>query len=103
MSILDSLMGNVDGIAEKLGLPADKAKELAASLSEKLTGDGDKMQAIQDLAQEHGLSVDSIKNMLGGEGEGGLLGKVTGFLDKDGDGSVMDNLSDMASGLFGKK
>ena len=103
MSILDGIMGNIGSVAEKLGLPADKAKDIAASLQEKMGGDGDKMQAIQDLAQEHGLSVDSIKEMLGGDGEGGLFGKVTGFLDKDGDGSVMDNLGDMAKGLFGKK
>ncbi len=104
MSILDNLLGSVDDIAEKLGVPADKAQSIVSGLTEKLGSEGgDKIQAIQDLADEHGVSVDSIKDMLGGEGEGGLMDKLTGFLDKDGDGSVVDDLGDMTKGLFGKK
>jgi hypothetical protein len=103
MGILDGLLDNVGGIAEKLGLPAEKAQEIAASLTEKLSGDGDKMQAIQDLAAEHGISVDKIKDMLGGDGEGSILGKVTGFMDKDGDGNPLNDLAGMAKGLFGGK
>ncbi len=103
MSILDGIMGNIGGMAEKLGLPADKAQEIATSLQEKLGGDGDKMQAIQDLAAEHGISVDKIKEMLGGDGEGSILGKITGFVDKDGDGNPINDLTNMAKGLFGNK
>jgi hypothetical protein len=103
MSILDGIMGNIGGLAEKLGLPADKAQEIAASLQEKLGGDGDKMQAIQDLAAEHGISVDKIKEMLGSDGEGSMLGKLTGFVDKDGDGNPLNDLTNMAKGLFGNK
>ena len=103
MSILDGIMGNIGGLAEKLGLPADKAQEIATSLQEKLGGDGDKMQAIQDLAAEHGISVDKIKEMLGGDGEGSMLGKLTGFVDKDGDGNPLNDLTSMAKGLFGNK
>jgi hypothetical protein len=103
MSILDGIMGNIGGFAEKLGLPADKAQEIAASLQEKLSGDGDKMQAVQDLAAEHGISVDKLKDMLGGDGEGSILGKITGFVDKDGDGNPINDLTNMAKGLFGGK
>jgi hypothetical protein len=103
MSILDGIMGNIGGVAEKLGLPADKAKEIATSLQEKMGGDGDKMQAVQDLAAEHGISVDKIKEMLGGDGEGSILGKITGFVDKDGDGNPINDLTNMAKGLFGSK
>lgn len=103
MSILDGIMGNIGGLAEKLGLPADKAKDIAASLQEKMGGDGDKMQAIQDIAAEHGISVDKIKDMLGGDGEGSILGKITGFVDKDGDGNPINDLTNMAKGLFGSK
>jgi hypothetical protein len=103
MGILDGLMDNVGGIAAKLGLPADKAQEIAASLQEKLGGDGDKMQAIQDLAAEHGISVDKIKDMLGGDGEGSIFNKLTGFVDKDGDGNPINDLTNMAKGLFGGK
>jgi hypothetical protein len=61
------------------------------------------MQAIQDVAQEHGISVDSIKGMLGGDGEGSIFSKLTGFVDKDGDGNPLNDLTDMAKGLFGSK
>ncbi len=101
MGILDGLMSNVEAMAEKLGVSTDKAGALMSSLQEKLTGDGDKMQAIQDLAAEHGVSVDKIKEMLGGEDS--LLGKATGFLDKDGDGNPLNDLAGMAKGFFGKK
>ncbi len=103
MSLLDGLMGNIGGLAEKLGLPADKAQEIAASLQEKLGGDGNKMQAIQDLAAEHGISVDKIKDMLGGDGEGSMFSKLTSFVDKDGDGNPLNDLTSMAKGLFGSK
>ena len=103
MSILDGIMGNIGGLAEKLGLPADKAQEIATSLQEKMGGEGDKMQAIQDLAAEHGISADKIKDMLGGDGEGSILGKITGFVDKDGDGNPINDLTNMAKGLFGSK
>ena len=103
MSILDGIMGNIGGLVEKLGLPADKAQAIATSLQEKLGGEGDKMQAIQDLAAEHGISVDKIKEMLGGDGEGSMLGKITGFVDKDGDGNPINDLTNMAKGLFGNK
>ncbi len=101
MGILDSLMSNVEGFAEKLGLPTDKAGALMSSLQEKLSGDGDKMQALHDLAAEHGVSIDKIKEILGGEDS--LLGKATGFLDKDGDGNPLNDLAGMAKGFFGKK
>jgi hypothetical protein len=103
MGLLDSVLGNMGGLAEKLGVPAEKAQEIAASLTEKLSGDGDKMQAIQDLAAEHGISVDKIKDMLGGDGEGSIFGKITGFVDKDGDGNPLNDLAGMAKGLFGGK
>ncbi len=103
MGMLDELLGNIGGIAEKLGVPADKAEGFAASLQEKLGGEGDKMQAIQDLAAEHGISVDRIKEMLGGDGEGSIFSKLSGFVDKDGDGNPINDLTDMAKGLFGSK
>ncbi|MFM2411216.1 MAG: hypothetical protein RL481_2044 [Pseudomonadota bacterium] len=103
MGMLDGLLGNIGSLAEKLGVPADKAEGFAASLQEKLGGEGDKMQAIQDLAAEHGISVDKIKDMLGGEGEGSIFSKLSGLVDKDGDGNPINDLTNMAKGLFGSK
>lgn len=103
MSILDGLMGNIGGLAEKLGIPADKAEGFAASLQERLGGDGDKLQAIQDLAAEHGVSVDAIKSMLTADGEGSIFSKLGDLVDKDGHGNPINDLTDMAKGLFGGK
>lgn len=103
MGILDGVLGNVGGLAEKLGLPADKAGDFAASLQEKLAGSGDKLQAVQDLAAEHGVSVDKLKEMLGGDGEGSMWSKATGFLDSDGDGNPINDIAGKLGGLFGKK
>lgn len=101
MGILDGLLDNVDGVAEKLGVPADKAGSLVSSLQETLSGDGDKMEAVQNLAEEHGISVDKITEMLGGEDS--WLSKAGSFLDKDGDGNPLNDIADMAKGLFGGK
>ena len=103
MGVFDSILGNVGGLAEKLGVPAEKAQEIATSLGDKLGGDGDKMQAIQDLAAEHGISVDKIKELLGGGGEGSIYGKLTAFMENDGDGNPLNDLAGMAKGLFGNK
>ncbi len=107
MSILNSILGNIEGIAAKVGLPADTVKSVTESLQGKMAAGGDQATALSETAAEHGLSVDKLKEMLGGlpglGGEGGVMDKVTGFLDKDGDGQVMDDLTDMAKGLFGKK
>ncbi len=106
MGMFDSILGNLDSIATKVGLPADTVKSVAESLQTKLGEGGDKMAALSDVAAQHGISVDKVKEMLG-TGEGSILGKVTGFLDKDGDGQIMDDLTDMAKnltgGIFGKK
>jgi hypothetical protein len=102
MGMFDSILGNLDAIASKVGLPADTVKSVTESLQTKLGEGGDKMSALSDVAAQHGISVDKLKEMFG-TGEGSLLDKATGFLDKDGDGQIMDDLTDMAKGLFGKK
>ena len=107
MGMFDSILGNIDSIATKVGLPADTVKSVAESLQTKLGEGGDRMAALTDVAAQHGISVDKLKELLGGTGEGSILGKVTGFLDKDGDGNPLNDIADMAKnltgGLFGKK
>lgn len=100
MSILDSLMGNVDGIAEKLGVDPDQAKDIVGSLSEKLGGEGDKMEALKQVAEEKGVSLDSLTEMM--NSEDGIMGKIGGLLDRDGDGNPLNDIADMAKGFFGK-
>jgi hypothetical protein len=102
-SILGNL-GNLEEIAGKLGIPADKVSALTESLQGKLGQGGDQMAALMEAAQEHGLPVDKLQGLLGGLGDGaeGIMGKVTGMLDSDGDGNPVNDLMGMAKGLFGK-
>lgn len=101
MGILDGLLSNVDGIAEKLGVDPDQAKDIVGSLGEKLSGDGDKMEALKEVAEEKGISLDSLTEMV--NGDEGLMGKLGGMLDRDGDGNPLNDIADMAKGFFGKK
>ncbi len=100
MGILDGLLSNVDGIAEKLGVDPDQAKDIVGSLGEKLSGDGDKMEALKEVAEEKGISLDSLTEMV--NGDEGIMGKLGGMLDRDGDGNPLNDIADMAKGFFGK-
>lgn len=93
---------NLDEIAGKLGLPADQIKSLTESLTANMGEGGDKMAALMQTAEQHGLPVEKIQEMLGGLGGGAddLLGKVGGMLG--GEGGGLGGLADAAKGLFGK-
>ena len=103
MSMLDSLLDNIDDVAAKLGLPADQVKTMIGTVQEKMAGGGDMMSSVMSVAQEHGISMESIQGLLGSAGGGAqdMLSKVTGALDKDGDGNPLNDLGSIASGLFG--
>ena len=104
MSMFDNLLDNLDEIAGKLGLPADQVQAAVQSFQAKVAAGGDHMSALQDMAKEHGISLDNLQGMLGSVGSGAqdMLGKVTGALDKDGDGNPLNDLGNMAKGLFSK-
>jgi len=126
MNMLDKVMAmlpenfSIDEIAEKAGMTADEAKRGGEALFAKLRDDGtDKMAAIKEAAAEAGVDPEKLKGLLpamaekaGLDGEGslmdklggedGLLGKMTGFLDRDGDGNPINDLTDMAKGFFRK-
>lgn len=94
---------NLDEIAGKLGLPADQIKTLTESLTANMGEGGDKMAALMQTAEQHGLPIEKIQEMLGGLGGGGaedLLGKVGDMLG--GDSGGLGGLADAAKGFFGK-
>lgn len=103
MSMLDSLLGNIDDVAAKLGLPSEQVKTMIGAVQEKMAGGGDMMSSVMSVAQEHGISLEKIQGLMGNLGGGAqdMLGKVTGALDKDGDGNPLNDLGSIASGLFG--
>ncbi len=104
MSMFDNILGNLDEIAGKLGLPADQVQAITKTIQDKVANGGDHLSALTQTAQEHGVSLDNLKGLLasGGAGAQDMLGKLTGALDKDGDGNPLNDLGGMVKGLFGK-
>ncbi len=126
MKLFDNLMNmlpenlKLDDLAQKVGLNVDELKTAGESLFTKLKdGSVDKATAIREAAAETGIDAEKLKNLmpamaekLGLDGEGslmdklngenGLLGKVTGMLDRDGDGNPLNDLTNMAKGFFKK-
>ena len=69
MGIFDDLLGqlgNIDELAQKLGLPADTVQTLTAELTEKMQAGGNPLEIVSELASKHGLSLDALQGMLGG-------------------------------------
>mgnify|MGYP003383078416 CR=1 FL=1 len=100
MGMLDGILGqfgNLDELAQKLGLPADTVQSLAAELPEKLQAGGNPLEVIAEVAAKHGISIDMIQGLLGGSGGG-----IMGMLDRDGDGNPLDDLGGIARNLFGR-
>jgi hypothetical protein len=106
MSMLDGLLGKIGGaeqltqLASKLGLSEEQVKSGMAALGQAHAEPGD---TVESASAATGLPTDKLNGLLGAIGGEGMLAKATGFLDKDGDGQIMDDLTDMAKGLFGKK
>lgn len=101
--MFDKLLENLDldAIAGKLGLPADQIKSLTETLSANMGAGGDKMAALMKTAEQHGLPVEKLQEMLGGLGGGAddLLSKAGSLLGEGG----LGGLADAAKGLFGKE
>ena len=126
MSVLEKIMDmlpenfSLEEIAEKAGMTAEEAKKGGEALFAKLRdGSTDKMTAIKEAAAEAGVDAEKLKGLLpalaekaGLDGEGslmdkltgteGLLGTATSFLDRDGDGNPINDITNMAKGFFKK-
>lgn len=86
------------GIAQKTGISMDKAGPLLSSLAPVVMAYLGK-QKKQTNVGAGGLG-DLLGGLLGGVGtkkkqSGGILGMITGLLDKDKDGSAIDDILDM--------
>ncbi|MEM6908053.1 MAG: hypothetical protein AAF494_05185 [Pseudomonadota bacterium] len=120
MSILDTIMSQVSGspdtvasLAEKVGINPAMAEKAVAALGQSHAEDGDTVELAAAKTGMDTGALGSIMEQLGGEGalgdiagklqssEGGLSG-IMDMLDQDGDGSPIDDITDMAKGLFGK-
>jgi hypothetical protein len=104
MSMFDGILGNLGGlqaVADKLGLQPEQMQALMSDISSKISGGTTDVSALASTAAEHGVSADKLQELLGSAGGGGIMGTLTGMLDKDGDGNPLNDLTGLAKGLFG--
>lgn len=96
-------------LAEASGLSAEKIGEVKAAIAAQLAeGKGDARALFSRVAEQTGVGADkvtdlfaSLKGDLDSKGLSGLWSEWTAGLDRDGDGSIMDDLKDRLAGLFG--
>ena len=107
MGLLDGILKNISGapddvvnLAEKVGIDPSMAEKAIAALGQAHQQPGD---TIDLAAQKTGLdtgTLNQIRDAIGGEGS---LANFASILDRDGDGNPLNDIADMAKGLFGKK
>ena len=118
MSLLDSIFGqlgqhvDVGNLAEKIGIDKATAEKAIAALGQAHQQPGD---TLADASARTGLDtgvLGKIVEQIGGEGSLGEFARmlkdhpdasgILGKLDRDGDGNPLNDIADMAKGLFGK-
>lgn len=102
--ILKHVFGGKDaavtaGLSKATGLQGDQTSKMMAALAPLVLGSLGKARGAQN------LSADGLSSLLAGEqknlqsNQSGVGGLLSGLLDRDGDGEIMD---DVASGLMGR-
>lgn len=107
MSLLDGILKNIGGapddvanLAEKVGIDPAMAEKAIAVLGQTHQMEGDTVElASAKTGLDTGV-LSQIVEQIGGEGS---LSSFASMLDRDGDGSPLDDITDIASGLFGRK
>lgn len=106
--ILKHVLGNRRGAVEQqlgqgTGLGAGQMAQLLPLLAPLV------MAALGKAKRQGGLDAGGLAGVLGGEEAQirqrapGLMGTLSGLLDRDGDGSAMDDIGGMLSGAFKKR
>lgn len=106
--ILKHVLGNRRGAVEQqlgqgTGLGAAQMAQLLPLLAPLV------MAALGKAKRQRGLDAGGLAGVLGGEEAQirqrapGLMGTLSGLLDRDGDGSAMDEIGGMLSGAFKKR
>lgn len=107
MSLLDGILKNIGGapddvanLAEKVGVDPAMVEKAIGVLGQTHQMEGD---TVELAAAKTGLDtgvLSQIVEQIGGEGS---LTSFANMLDRDGDGNPLNDLTDIATGLFGKK
>lgn len=107
MSLLDGILKNIGGapddvanLAEKVGIDPSMAEKAIAALGQAHQMQGDTVELASAKTGLDTNILSQIVEQIGGEGS---LASFASMLDLDGDGSPIDDVMDIAKGLFGKK
>lgn len=101
--IIGHLLGSKEkkveqGLAIKTGLDMNQVSSLLTMLAPLLLS-----QLGKQKKQKNGFGVDDLMGMLGGfKGSKDVMDMVSGLLDSDGDGDIMDDVSKMLGGYLKK-
>ncbi|GGN47949.1 MAG: hypothetical protein CMH85_03575 [Novosphingobium sp.] len=116
MGLFDGILGQVSehadvgNLASQLGIDPAMAEKAIAALGIAHQQEGDTAQLA---AKKTGIDLALIQQIIAAIGGEGSLSQfanqiasdpsqITKLLDRDGDGSAVDDLTDMAKGFFGK-
>ncbi|WP_379922162.1 hypothetical protein [Erythrobacter sp. R86502] len=105
MSIFDGILKNIGGapddvvnLAHKLGIDPKMAEQAIAVLGKTHTMDGD---TVGLAAEKTGMSPDILNQIVAAIGGEGSLTNFASMLDRDGDGSPLNDIMGMAKGFLG--
>ena len=88
-------------LAKETGLGKDQVGSVLAQLAPLLMG------VLGQEQKQRGAGATGVSSLvtdaLGKSAKGGMMDLASKFLDKDKDGSVVDDIGDMLGGMFGKK
>jgi hypothetical protein len=87
MGLFDTLLSQADDLAGKVGITPDQVQSIASSIQSKIGDGSEQMAAVEQVAQEHGLPVEKVQELLGHAGSAGdveseLSGLASGFFNK---------------------
>ena len=106
MSILDGILKNIGGapddvvnLARQVGLDPALVEKAIATLGQTHQLDGD---TVELAAEKTGIGADTLNQIVAAIGGEGSLSNFASILDRDGDGNPINDIMDMAKGLFGK-
>lgn len=107
MSLLDGILKNIGGapddvvnLAAKVGIDPAMAEKAIAALGQTHQMEGDTVELASAKTGLDAGVLNQIVEQIGGEGS---LTQFASMIDRDGDGNIIDDITDIASGLFGKK
>ena len=105
MGLFDGILGQVSqhadvaNMASKLGIDPAMAEKAIAALGVAHQQEGDTAELA---AAKTGLDLGTVQSIIAAVGGEQSLSAFASMIDKDGDGSPVNDLMGMAKGLFGK-